>query len=167
MESNSGPFQRYPPVQQSFVGKRRTFKDKVTRALPDSLPSGERHKGIFTGRAIEIEEPESVREIHENGCFGVGAVTKSTPQFLRNGQVDLKPERLLLFPEEAFFLSYSLKCLEILRPDGSQMSDEECLTEFSKIHPQIIASFVAYLYLRTKNWVLKSGIKFGGDFCKS
>lgn len=157
---------KYPPLYKSFVGKRATAKERVIQALPVGTSSGQRHISTFTGRAIEVEDNESIRDLHENGCFGIRASSRATARSLRKDVDGSATEKLLLFPEEAFFLCYSLNCLEIRRKDGSQMKHEECLVEFTKIHPQFITSFVVYTYLRSKNWVIKSGIKFGGDFCK-
>lgn len=167
MAGNSAFANRYPPLQKSFVGKRATFKDRKTQALPSDCASGKRHVGIFTGRAIEVADLESVRNLHGNGCFGISSVTKATPLVLKQDPNEDRQEKLLLFPEEAFFLCFSLKCLEIRKKDGTELTSEDCLQEFTRIHPEFISSFVAYTYLRTKNWVVKSGIKFGGDFCKS
>lgn len=157
-------FNKYPPLYTSFVDKRRQPKSSDIPALPECMSSGNPHIGVFTGIAVEVEDPESVRDLHQHGCFGVGSLTKTTPKCLRRDFNGENEETLLLFPEEAFFLQHSLKCLEIRRKDGSVMSSEEFLTEFSSINPLFISSFIGYLYLRSRNWVVKSGIKFGGDF---
>lgn len=132
--------------------------------LPEAHSTGKIHVGVFTGRAVVVSDLESLRDLHRNGCFGVSSLTKSTPVCLWNDPVADRTEKLLLFPEEAFFLHFSLKCLEIRDKDDSPMSSDKCLREFVRIHPGFISSFVAYSYLRTKNWIIKSGIKFGGDF---
>lgn len=169
MASKAGPSCRFPPLYKSFVGKRNALKERTVQALPPVNPSGQRHVGIFTGRSIEVVDPEAIRELHENGCFGISTVTKGKPLCLRKGPpVESRTtDKLLLFPEEALFLSYSLKCLEIRTRDGTPMSAEDCLAQFSRIHPGFVSSFIVYTYLRSKNWVVKSGIKFGGDFCKA
>lgn len=151
-----------------FTAKRNSFKLRTGAGLPLGIATGGKYVGVFTGRAIEIEDPESVQDIHMNGCFGVSSVTKSTPLCMRQKEAsDSRVEKLLLFPEEAFFLSYSLKSLEIRNKEGAVMTNEQCLREFVRIHPNFISSFVVYSYLRSKNWVLKSGLKFGGDFRKN
>ena len=158
---------KYPPLYKSFVGKRSVAaKTAEEQALPFAVSSGKRHAGIFTGRAVEVRDPEAIQDLHKNGCFGVGALTKSTPLCLKKDSQGQENESLLLFPEEAFFLQYFLNCLEIRRTDQSLMTDEECLLEFTRIHPQFLTYFAVYTYLRSKNWVIKSGIKFGGDYCK-
>lgn len=84
--------------------------------------------------------------------------------------VELDPfpveESLVLFPEEAFFLHYSLKCLTIydFRQPDEPMTTYAFLDRCCKLNPNFISHYVAYHYLRSKNWVVKRGFKFGGDF---
>lgn len=75
-------------------------------------------------------------------------------------------ESLMLFCEEAFFLHYTLKCLDIFDGDGNTLSSEQLFVKFTSINWKFIRNFVAYQYLRSKNWIVKSGLKFGGDFCE-
>lgn len=151
---------QYPKV--NFKAKRGSHRQQRCRALPEALPDFA-HVGHFTGWTTEVTNIFAIRNLHKNGCFGVSSVTKSTPRCMV-GRVDPEEvEKLLLFPEEAFFLSYFIKCLKI-RKGEEILTDEQCLEEFTKIHPGFISSFVAYTHLRSLNWVVKSGIKFGGDF---
>lgn len=76
-------------------------------------------------------------------------------------------ETLALLPEEAFFLHYSLRCLRVMDFDQThEFTTHEMLENFCKIDPKFIQKFVVYHYYRSKNWVVKSGLKFGGEFCK-
>lgn len=76
-------------------------------------------------------------------------------------------ETLALLPEEAFFLHYSLRCLRVLNFDQThEFSTNELLTKFCDSDAKFIERFAVYQYYRAKNWVVKSGLKFGGDFCK-
>ncbi|KAL5559358.1 hypothetical protein UlMin_035569 [Ulmus minor] len=54
--------------------------------------------------------------------------------------------------DEAFYICYSLKCLKILW--RSKRSKKELVPVFYK----------AYSHLRTKNWVVMSGVRYGVDF---
>lgn len=74
------------------------------------------------------------------------------------------PHSLVLFLEEAFFLHHTIKCLEIRDLDDRPMATEELWGNLCKLKETFVETFVAFLYLKSKNWVLKSGIKFGGDF---
>lgn len=70
----------------------------------------------------------------------------------------------VLILEEAMFLHKELVCLEIKDLDGHLMSTEELWQGFCDIKHNFVACYVSYLYLKSKNWVIKSGIKFGGHF---
>jgi tRNA splicing endonuclease len=76
------------------------------------------------------------------------------------------PETLILFLEEAFFLHDTLKCLQIRDTTDAILQTSDILDMFCKINPNFMTNFVAYLYLKKKNWVIKSGMKFGGDYCE-
>lgn len=76
-------------------------------------------------------------------------------------------ETLALLPEEAFFLHYSLQCLRVMDFDQThELTTHEMLEKFCNNDPKFIQKFVVLHYYRSKNWVVKSGIKFGGEFCK-
>lgn len=68
--------------------------------------------------------------------------------------------------EEAFFLHHTLKCLRIMDLDDRELQTEDILKKFCSVKPDFIIKYVAYVFLRSKNWIVKSGLKFGGDFCK-
>lgn len=76
-------------------------------------------------------------------------------------------ESLSLFPEEAFFLHHSLKCLTIIDIfENVELSTSAVLQKFCAIKSNFVTSFVAYQYYRSQNWVIKCGIKYAGDFRK-
>lgn len=91
------------------------------------------------------------------------------PEPVLNLVVDPFPieETLALLPEEAFFLHYSLRCLRVMDFDQThELTTHEMLEKFCKNDPKFIPKYVVYHYYRSKNWVVKSGLKFGGEFCK-
>ena len=67
--------------------------------------------------------------------------------------------------EEAFFLAAALNCLDI-RHDGKILGLEEAWGLFQQSDKWFVINYIVYYHFRTKNWVVKPGIKFGGDFCK-
>lgn len=78
------------------------------------------------------------------------------------------PDHLNLFPEEAFFLHYSLKCLRIIDYFSNvELTTAEILDHFCSLKTNFITHFIAYQYFRSQNWVVKCGLKYGGDFRKS
>lgn len=75
-------------------------------------------------------------------------------------------ETLHLTLEEAFFLSFGLGCLQVIDLFGNCLSLDGMWQLFCKSQKDFIQKYVAYHYFRSKGWVVKPGIKFGGDFCK-
>ncbi|KAL1208586.1 tRNA-splicing endonuclease subunit Sen2-2 [Cardamine amara subsp. amara] len=67
--------------------------------------------------------------------------------------------------EEAFFLLYNLKCIKISLP-GRYLEDEVADTwlYMKSKRPNFPMFFKAYSHLRSKNWVLRSGLQYGVDF---
>lgn len=75
-------------------------------------------------------------------------------------------EPLILSLEEAFFLQYSLKCLEICDLSNQVLETKELWIKFCNLKKNFVTSYVTYHHLRSLNWVVRNGFKFGGDFCK-
>lgn len=73
-------------------------------------------------------------------------------------------ETLVLTLEESFFLHYILKCLRVMDVSGTELQTNDILLKFCNLKRHFWTHFVAYLYLRSKNWIVKCGLKFGGDF---
>ncbi|CRK94236.1 CLUMA_CG007751, isoform A [Clunio marinus] len=73
-------------------------------------------------------------------------------------------DTLVLFPEEAFFLHHIIECLKIQDLDNQIIPTKELWRKFCKLKESFVERYVTYLYLKSKNWVIKSGIKFGGHF---
>ncbi|EFA08240.1 tRNA-splicing endonuclease subunit Sen2 [Tribolium castaneum] len=64
--------------------------------------------------------------------------------------------------EEAFFLATAINCLDVY--DEVCLSPEQLWEVFKKSDKYFAQNYIAYYYFRAKNWVVKPGIKFGGDF---
>lgn len=76
-------------------------------------------------------------------------------------------ESLVLSLEEAFFLHYSLRCLKVVSFEpNSELSTDEFLNICCALKKDFVLGFIAYHFYRSKGWILKSGLKFGGDFRK-
>lgn len=76
-------------------------------------------------------------------------------------------DALALSLEEAFFLHFSLRCLKIMDFEQThEFTTEEALQRFCNMNPKFIERFIAYHFYRSKNWVVRSGLKFGGDYRK-
>lgn len=168
----------------SSLRKYKTPLPSFPKYLPvTEIPDKPKYTGIFNGDSVKVQSIEEAQELHECGCFGVS--NRFQKQFVNErfyevsdgfdeseknevtiiGRTDLK-EDLSLFLEEAFFLHYSLKVLQILDEAGNNLTTENFLKDCLKVKPNFITCFVAYQYFRVKNWVVKDGINFGSDFCK-
>ncbi|XP_037886008.1 tRNA-splicing endonuclease subunit Sen2 isoform X1 [Glossina fuscipes] len=124
--------------------------------------------GIFTGVSVEVCENADIIELYTNGNYGKGTKSRSTPQIMRSESVAQNLERieetLALCLEEAFFLSYYLKVLRINNIQGERLEWFEMLQECEAINRKFVYNLAAYIYLKSKCWVVKSGLKFGANF---
>lgn len=75
------------------------------------------------------------------------------------------PEKLMLTLQEAFFLSYGLGCLQVVNED-KLLSIQQCWQLFLETDKNFTSKYVVYHYYRSKGYVVKPAIKFGGDYCK-
>lgn len=75
-------------------------------------------------------------------------------------------EKLILTLQEAFFLLYGLGCLQIISMDNNILSIEQCWDLFKYTDKRFVPKYVVYHYFRSKGYIVKPGIKFGGDYCK-
>ncbi|KYQ60242.1 tRNA-splicing endonuclease subunit Sen2 [Trachymyrmex zeteki] len=73
-------------------------------------------------------------------------------------------EALHLTFEETFFLLFGLGCLQLIHFDGSLLDINSTWLYFCKEKPDFIQKYVVYHYYRSKGWVVKPGLKYGGDF---
>ncbi|XP_026495684.1 tRNA-splicing endonuclease subunit Sen2 [Vanessa tameamea] len=73
-------------------------------------------------------------------------------------------EKLMLSLEEAFFLLYGLGCLQIVNNENNILNIEDCWKIFSESDRYFIEKYVVYHYFRSKGYIVKPGIKFGGDY---
>ena len=73
-------------------------------------------------------------------------------------------ETLHLTFEETFFLMYGLGCLQLMQYDGSIFTIKNAWNHFQQQDKYFIQKYVVYHYFRSKGWVVKQGLKYGGDF---
>ncbi|XP_058056548.1 tRNA-splicing endonuclease subunit Sen2 [Anopheles bellator] len=142
-------------------------KRNAAPELCDTLPlpvcdSGQQEnlliEAIFTGYSVEVVDPQSIKKLCLNGGFGQGlSLAGNDPGGSSN-------EPLSLFLEEAFFLMHKLNILKLRTIYDKPLSVAEAFERFRQVKKDFVAGYCGYLYLRAKNWVVKSGIKFGGDF---
>ncbi|XP_076627017.1 tRNA splicing endonuclease subunit 2 isoform X1 [Colletes latitarsis] len=73
-------------------------------------------------------------------------------------------ETLHLTFEETFFLLYGLGCLNLIDFDGNLLDIDSAWNLFCKVDKNFVQKYVVYHYFRSKGWVVKPGLKYGGDF---
>nr|XP_011458524.1 PREDICTED: uncharacterized protein LOC101291404 isoform X2 [Fragaria vesca subsp. vesca] len=106
-------------------------------------------RGFLCGSSVLFEvKPEQVNLL-ESACFG--------DRMMEN------KHWFQLCMEEAFYLCHSLKCLEIVEDKCSKNDSQlwQCLESRRALFPYL---YKAYSHLRMKNWVVRSGVKYGVDF---
>lgn len=143
--------------------RKRTSCKELLKLAPFPLrDDGQRYKGAFNGLCVEVVDAEHapIRTLHDNGCYGKGSASRGGPV---SGEAD---ETLLLGLEEACLLGYYLGVLEIRDMLGNELSWPAYVQAALDCDRQFVYKLASYLYLKSKNWIIKSGIKFGGDFRK-
>lgn len=73
-------------------------------------------------------------------------------------------ETLHLTFEETFFLLYGLGCLNLIDFDGNLLDIDSAWHIFCKTDKNFVSKYVVYHYFRSKGWIVKPGLKYGGDF---
>ncbi|CAK1555755.1 unnamed protein product [Leptosia nina] len=73
-------------------------------------------------------------------------------------------EKLMLTKQEAFFLVYGLGCLQVLDSENKVLKVKDCWKLFAESDSSFIRKYVVYHYYRSKGYIVKPGIKFGGDY---
>ncbi|XP_076233210.1 tRNA splicing endonuclease subunit 2 [Calliopsis andreniformis] len=136
-------------------------------------------------KSIEREQPYCFEDItfkEDDVCF-VNNDTSSQTKLLvlpdsdsetENYLKEIKPkiecesfpvqETLHLTFEETFFLLYGLGCLNLVDFDGNLLDIDSAWHFFCKADKNFIQKYVVYHYFRSKGWVVKPGLKYGGDF---
>ncbi|EDV33424.1 uncharacterized protein Dana_GF20864 [Drosophila ananassae] len=140
----------------TFNCKRKRCPYKNYNFAP--FPTGEICQGVFNGLSVEVTDAQQGRSLYDNGCYGKGSKSRGGPA---SGEQD---ETLLLGLEESCFLAFYLGKLEIKSLSGDTMDWETFLNAAKELNERFLDNLACYLYLKAKNWVIKSGIKFGGDF---
>lgn len=80
---------------------------------------------------------------------------------------DALPEVLNLLLEESVFLSFGLGCLYVSDIYGQKnFSINEFWNICLESDKNFLQRYIAYHHFRSKGWVVKCGLKFGGDFRK-
>lgn len=118
--------------------------------------------GVFTGLDIEIFDDALIKQL--SVCYGLNPRPR---QMMTSNEQNAKntSSSLVLFPEEAFFLHQFFN-LQVQDLDNQPMHTELLWSSLCKLKETFVECYVSYLYLKSKNWVIKPGLKFAGDYRK-
>ncbi|MFN4133544.1 MAG: tRNA-intron lyase, partial [Candidatus Hadarchaeales archaeon] len=110
----------------------------------DDLPPAEAE--IHKGKIIIWDEAQS-NKIYQSGHYGK----------------PLSGGKLQLGPVEALYLVDRGK-LTVLDERGKKLKFKEIFTKFSELDPELPLKYPAYADLRSRGYVVKTGLKFGAHF---
>lgn len=164
-----------------FIQKRK-YKTIYPFPVQTIDGTGEPIIGYYSGLSVEIFNESDIRRLYENGCYGKAFLTKAEPEFMqkrnkRRHETEeaqtptttntIKKKPLILSMEETFFLCHIVKCLKVVDMlSGEPISAEDLWRKFTTFNKRFIISYVTYLYFKSLNWVVKTGLKYGGNFGK-
>lgn len=127
-----------PAKKETEIIRKRQFTRRKQLELPNKV----------VGKVLVVPDSDSENENY---------FTNLRPEYqIDNGAVQ---ERLHLMLEEAFYLQNVKKCLLIA-------SETDTWKLYCETDPHFVQNYIVYSYFRSKNWVVKPGLKFGGDFRK-
>ncbi|PWA72953.1 tRNA endonuclease-like domain-containing protein [Artemisia annua] len=114
-------------------------------------------QGILSGCSVLLlSNPEQTYLLNLT-CFGRPIITVKDKH-------DKDKQWFQFTLEEAFYLCFSLKCIEILGDDHSIKTHNELWDYMISKSASFPDFFKAYSHLRDKNWVVRSGCQYGVDF---
>ncbi|XP_046427713.1 tRNA-splicing endonuclease subunit Sen2 isoform X1 [Neodiprion fabricii] len=121
----------------------------------------------------EIENETNVEDDHEmleRELLVLPDSDSDTENYLNNVKPTVEKEGfpvrevMYLTFEETFFLMFGLGCLQVIDFDGNSLSILDAWNHFCHVQSDFVQKYVVYHYFRSKGWVVKSGLKYGGDF---
>uniref|UniRef100_A0A1J3I5W4 tRNA-intron lyase n=1 Tax=Noccaea caerulescens TaxID=107243 RepID=A0A1J3I5W4_NOCCA len=120
--------------------------------LQHSLTKTESLGSLSSCNVLLAVEPEQA-ELLDRCCFGRLVLSAETVK-----------KWIQLSFEEAFYLLYNLKCIKINLQGPSLEKEAETWMYMRSKRSNFPVFFKAYSHLRSKNWVLRSGLQYGVDF---
>lgn len=141
-------------------GKSSEAVDVTRQIEPQTLPCLQNTSNFCSQKPTCIKgfknEPKNWKELKTKYS------SKYEELLIKSGVKDEVP--YFLFLEEAFFLFYTLECLEIRRENSFALGELECWKIFNGLKKNFPYFYAAFHYYKSKDWVVKPGHQFGGDF---
>ncbi|KAG2299844.1 hypothetical protein Bca52824_036316 [Brassica carinata] len=117
-----------------------------------SLAKTETSGSLSSCNVLLAVEPEQA-ELLDRCCFGRLVISSEKVK-----------KWIQLSFEEAFYLLYNLKCIKIYLQGRCLENEVDTWMYMKSKRPNFPIFFKAYSHLRSKNWVLRSGLQYGVDF---
>lgn len=111
------------------------------------MPPSSTARGVLQKGAVLVLNPEEANALHQRGCYG---------KMMSGG-------RLQLAPVEALYLVQNGR-LEVFDSKGKSFDFDELARRFSKIDPDLKLKLAVYSDLRSRGFIVKTGLKFGTHF---
>ncbi|GJX38750.1 tRNA-splicing endonuclease subunit Sen2-1-like protein isoform X2 [Tanacetum coccineum] len=141
--------------------EEKALANPISRSILDLKSSliKSNSQGILcvSGYSVLLESNSEQANLLDLTCFGQRVITV-------NDKHDKDKELFELTLEEAFYLCFSLKCIEISSVDHTIKTHNELWDYMTSQKASFPYFFKAYSHLRDKNWVVMSGDQFGVDF---
>lgn len=145
--------------------KKRTQKDVIDLVSSDEDDDEETNSTHSSERFQSHDKEDIVVIVPNSESEDENYFAKMKPKCCLN-KIKLQ-EKLMLTPQEAFFLLYGLGCLQIVSLDNTLLNIEKCWDLFTTADKKFVNEYIVYHYYRSKGYVVKPGVKFGGDYCKN
>ncbi|XP_047031584.1 tRNA-splicing endonuclease subunit Sen2 [Helicoverpa zea] len=143
-------------------GEKRTQKDVIDLVSSDEDDGTETNSTHSSERFQNHDKEDIVVIVPNSESEEENYFANMKPKCCLN-KVKIQ-EKLMLTPQEAFFLLYGLGCLQIVSLDNTLLNIEKCWDIFTTADSKFVNKYVVYHYYRSKGYVVKPGIKFGGDY---
>ncbi|XP_065871184.1 tRNA-splicing endonuclease subunit Sen2-1-like isoform X2 [Euphorbia lathyris] len=110
-------------------------------------------RGLLTGCSVLLAVEAEQTELITRACFGRPVIN-----------AEKEKQWFQLGLEEAFYLHYYFKCLEIVGDDDCVKNSDELWQYMKSKMATFPDLFKSYSHLRKKNWLVRPGSQYGVDF---
>jgi tRNA-intron endonuclease len=149
------PFVQVTSLCKEKTSKRRKLSSKPVTQLAYGV------KGSVSNDSpgnVAVTNPHDAASIYMSGCYGKGSMSKGTPVGFIDGS-----EHLILSPCESMYLS-EMEALVVIQHDDLVLSRLDLWKLWSDHDSTFCQKFTVYKHFRDRKYIVRSGIKYGGDF---
>ncbi len=104
-------------------------------------------RAVLQKRVVIVMDPDRANRFYQRGCYGK----------------PLSGGRLQLSPVEALYLVENGKII-IEDQKGNKLDFETLMKKFAKTDPEFRLKYVTYADLRSRGYIVRTGLKFGAHF---